>query len=81
MRQPSSRSTPPRIRREREETFETEAGSRWISGRSSRAGTAANGLTERRCDILLNEPHAGRLATCMPRGSSEDDKPSEDEMT
>jgi hypothetical protein len=85
MRQPSSKSTLPRIDEGREETFETEAGSRWISGRSSRAGTAANGLTERRCsqvnsDILLNEPYAGRL----PRGSSEDcrcDNPSEDEMT
>ena len=46
MRQPSSRSTLPGMD-EREETFETEAGSRWISGRSSTAGTAANGLTER----------------------------------
>ena len=54
-RQPSSRSTRP-CRDERwEETFETEAGSRWISGRSSRAGTAANGLTERRSDLVISD--------------------------
>ena len=32
---------------EKHETFETVAGPHMISGRLSRAGTAANGLTER----------------------------------
>jgi len=55
MRQPSSRSTLPRMGERREETFEAEAGPRLISGRSSRAGTAANGLTERRCSLVNSD--------------------------
>jgi hypothetical protein len=58
MRQPSARSTPP-VDSRLDDTLETEAGVRWMAGRSSNAGTLANGLTEMRsspvsmCDIKV----------------------------
>jgi hypothetical protein len=47
MRQPSERSTPPADPR-LDDTSETEAGARWMTGRSNNAGTLANGFPEMR---------------------------------
>src|ERR1700722_7313402 len=62
--QPSARSTPPPAPR-KDDILETELGACWISGRSAKVGTAANGLTVKRpsrvnSDIVL-ENHSVSL--------------------
>lgn len=54
MRQPSARSTPP-VDPRLDDTLETEAGARWMAGRSSNAGTLANGLTEMRSSPVSSD--------------------------
>ena len=51
MRQPSARSTPP-VDPWVDDRLETEAGARWMAGRSSNSGTLANGLTEMRSSLV-----------------------------
>ena len=78
-RQPSARSTPP-VDPRLDDTLETEAGARWVAGRSSNAGTLANGLTEMRSspvssDIKVrfkvsSEHYVTSVQTRFPRSST-----------
>ena len=69
MKQPSERSTPPAGPR-LEYTSETEAGARWMAGRSSNAGTLVNGLTEIRSSLVSSDIQGGVRKKIKHTGSN-----------